>query len=783
MSSRANKRHRPSLFLSSSLTWSWVLARVLLPCWLQSAHAQSAPVYTPRFCSGSAIANNTLYVISGTTSTTSAAISTAETLTLSLSQPFSVDQAPWSQRQAGYFVQDARAVSTLDQKHLVMSGVLDQARQLVAVYDLATDVWNFVPFTATASASPQGPRSLAGISLDFESGRVLLYGGLVVTSSDTTGQRSYSLSKEIDVLEINALPLDKWVWAAATESQVQPPGIVQPIQHYLPSLHATFVMGGATSTVNPVNGTFTQCNLFNAGYLIKATGSITDMASSIPVTNVELLGPSLPTPRIQACTVVLSNGDVFMYGGATPNETLNDAWILSTKTWTWSNIPIQGLPVDGRAGSTCQMATLNQLIVVGGYTTSSAGVLNFSVPQLAIINTDSWTWTLNFKPGPPLPWFSSHSQPSLLSTGAIIGIALGCCILLGILLFLLARKFWRSKWENTIQSRRKRLQGKLFGGTLSSEPLVYSDELRDRDDDMSPDSTARTSMIPFTQLGDSAATTEGRNQFPRPDSYQQEQKQKQYVLQHQHNQQHQQQQHQNYPQKHPFPSAFPQPGFPLQSPVVVKQLQSTQTTNTNARHQGQRSSGQTKKPSSAFLIIPYVPDESAFSTSSTALNSDSTSGMSSTIYDSQASPHNTFSSTTSTSKTSSNGSERRKLGLTDLPESARMPHTLADMHHGQYVKTLQHHKQYERRRQEELRLNSGLARSGTHESLMGRFGHVGYDDEDLGLATGVLRLREVDLGEESISGSVNGVEAGTILLSSHLETSVLESEGVSSEWP
>lgn len=66
---------------------------------------------------------------------------------------------------------------------------------------------------------------------------------------------------------------------------------------------------------------------------------------------------------------------------------------------------------------------------------------------------------------------------------------------------------------------------------------------------------------------------------------------------------------------------------------------------------------------------------------------------------------------------------------------------------------------------------------------MGRFGHVGYDDEDLGLATGVLRLREVDLGEESISGSVNGVEAGTILLSSHLETSALESEGVSSEWP
>jgi len=328
----------------------------------------------------------------------------------------------------------------------------------------------------------------------------------------------------------------------------------------------------------------------------------------------------------------------------------------------------------------------------------------------------------------------------------------------------------------------------LFGGTQSSEPLVLSDELRDHDDDMSPDGTARTSMIPFAQLGGSVAKTQGQSQFSWTDSHLQEQEQKHYFLQHQREQQQQQQQHQHYPQKHPLPPTFPKPGHPLQSPVVVKQLQSAQTATTNARQQEQqRSSRQTKKPSSAFLIIPYVPDDSAFSTSSTALNSDSTSGMSSTLYDTQTSPHNTSSSTTSTSKASktsgSNSSERKKLGLTDLPESTRMPHTLADMHHGQYVKTLQHHKQYERRRQEELRLNSGLARSGTHESLVSRFGHVGYDDEDLGLATGVLRLREVDLGEESISGSVNGVEAGTILLSSHLETSALESEGVSSEWP
>ncbi|KAF9327075.1 hypothetical protein BG006_009582 [Podila minutissima] len=672
-------------------------------------------------------------------------------------------------------------------------------RQLVGVYDLATDAWIVVPSTATAFASPQAPRSMAGISMDFESGRVLLFGGLVVTSSDTTGQRSYSLSKEIDVLEVNKLATDKWTWAAATERQVQPPGIAQPIQHYLPLLHATFVMGGATTNINPANGTFTQCNVFNAGYLIYATGSTTELASSIPVTNVELRG-SLPTPRVLACTVVLSNGDVFMYGGTTPNETLNDAWILNTRSWTWSNMPIKGLPVNGRAGSTCQMATVNQLLVVGGYTITSPGVKDFAAPQLAIIDTDSWTWTLNFKPGPPSPMSSPQSQSSsTLSTGAIVGSALGCCFLIGVLLFFLARKFKWRKQEGNMQNRRKRLQGKLFSGTQSSgtqssEPLVHSDELRDQhDDDVSPDSTVRTSMIPFAQMGGSVATTQGRGPLPWPESLQQGQEQKQYFLQHQqHQQQQQQQQHpqqnQIYPQKQPFKSpTFPQPSLPLQSPVVVKQLSSVQVTTLNAQQRQEPwHSNQSKKPSSPFLIIPYVPDDSAFSTSSTAPNSDSNGSLD----DTQTSPHNTPSwstaSTTKASNNSSNGSERRKLGLTDLPKSIRMPHTLADMHHGQYVKTLQHHKQYERRRQEELRLNSGLARSGTQESMarLGGNNYYGYDDEDddLGLATGVLRLREVDLGEESISGSVNGLEAGTILLSSHLETSALESEGILSEW-
>ncbi|KAF9428385.1 hypothetical protein BGZ94_002563 [Podila epigama] len=819
--------------------WPWLLTRVLLPCLLQSisVHGQPAPAspYSPRHSSGSTIANNTLYIISGTTtlsqpSTTpaTASIATAETLALPLTKAFSVGSAPWRRQQAGYFIRDARVIATLDQKHLILSGVLDQPRQLVAVYEVAADRWMFLPATAASSITPQTPRTMSGLSLDHDSGRIFVFGGMVAAPSSTTGQRSFSLSSEMDVLDVRTtLPVDEWAWAAVVESQVQPPAIVQPIQHYIPHRKATVILGGASS-VNLVNGTISQYNPFNIGYLVTTKGSVTDMAKGLSAKNVQLFGsPDMPTPRIEACTAVLANGDLFMYGGTTSKETLHDAWVLNTRTWTWSAISIDNLPNLGRAGSTCQMATANQIIVVGGYTITPSGTREFVSPQVAIINTDHWIWTLEFIPGPPSPSSPQIPQNSALSTGAIVGIVIGCCVFLGVAALLFWKKVWQKRLENHRKARRKRLQGKLFGGTHSSEPLVQADDelLRDHhyhqhqhqhqyqnyDGDMSPDGTVR-SDIPIMHLGSSSRGGGGGGGGGGILGHGQQLDQGHYGWEAMHpgrSKQSRTQEHQRQP-LHQY--LYSKPGMPIQSPVVVTQLPSSSTNDStkplNARQQEQqqRFSKQVKKPSSPFLIIPYVPDDSAFSTttttmstattdsSSTMMGSTSSHNLSSTLYDTQStvddhtdnSYHGKSSSSNSSSGNKNNSrnsnsnnnnvNARKIIDITGLPESARMSHTLADMQRGQYVKTLQHHKQYERRRQEQIRNHTGPVRSGTQETFI----DGGYYDggSGLDLATAVINLREVDVGEESIATPVNGVEAGTILLSSHLETTHLSNDDI-----
>ncbi|KAG0081977.1 hypothetical protein BGZ92_011942, partial [Podila epicladia] len=99
--------------------------------------------------------------------------------------------------------------------------------------------------------------------------------------------------------------------------------------------------------------------------------------------------------------------------------------------------------------------------------------------------------------------------------------------------------------------------------------------------------------------------------------------------------------------------------------------------------------------------------------------------------------------------------DSRRIKDEGFPESERMTHVKADKQHSQYVKTQQHGKQYERRRQLEEQLQSGstsLNRSGTHYTYKD-------DPEDgIELASSVIHLREVEVGEESIVTRLNGLE-------------------------
>jgi len=85
---------------------------------------------------------------------------------------------------------------------------------------------------------------------------------------------------------------------------------------------------------------------------------------------------SVPSPRWMPCTVVLQDGNVFMMGGEDPiqgyeiggerKSALSDAWILNTQNWTWFHRPIGGFPPGGIRGHSCQMATHEQILVIGG---------------------------------------------------------------------------------------------------------------------------------------------------------------------------------------------------------------------------------------------------------------------------------------------------------------------------------------------------------------------------------------------------------------------------------
>lgn len=112
--------------------------------------------------------------------------------------------------------------------------------------------------------------------------------------------------------------------------------------------------------------------------------------------------------------------------------------------------------------------------------------------------------------------------------------------------------------------------------------------------------------------------------------------------------------------------------------------------------------------------------------------------------------------------------DTRHMKDEEFPESERMTIVMADKQHSQYFKTQQHGKQYERRRQLEGQLksnNTSLNRSGTH------YTYKDNPEDGIELATGIIHLREVELGEESIMTRLNGLETGAILVSSHLDAS------------
>ncbi|KAF9965353.1 hypothetical protein BGZ70_004995 [Mortierella alpina] len=155
-----------------------------------------------------------------------------------------------------------------------------------------------------------------------------------------------------------------------------------------------------------------------------------------------------------------------------------------------------------------------------------------------------------------------------------------------------------------------------------------------------------------------------------------------------------------------------------------------------------------------LIITPYSPTTTSFSTSTFA----------------------DVSLDTPTSKSSRGNNKRNKGAYNNeihLPESERLPETMADNQYGHYFKTIQHHKQYEKRltgiQQQQQQRQSSLGRSDT--STQYTMVHKDDVEDHPYFATGMIDLKEIELGEESIMIPMQPLETGTILVSGYVDPS------------
>lgn len=346
------KKHRRRLRHFGSAIRTYLLLA------LTSTLVQSQPgAYTNRFAAASAVVNGTLYIISGSNSTTGDQ-PIAEVLTLPLHKSFKVNDIPWSRRDQGVFAGVARAVKTAKGKYLILAGVGPPATSLVKVYDISQDKWHDLP-SSSRSNYVQAPRTSPSIAIDAGSGLVVVHGGYM--SNDQ------KISAELNILRISSeTDFNDWNWANPDISSKLPP-LYQSIMLYVPEVQATLVLGGC-DMVNNNGSNVTNCSPWNEGYLLTTTatpgGGTSSTSKKLTLKGKDGAINTVPEARRLPCYVLLDNSTVLIYGGLASNgDALKDAWILNVKTRTWHQTPLKS---PGRAGGTCEKIGPSQVMVVGG---------------------------------------------------------------------------------------------------------------------------------------------------------------------------------------------------------------------------------------------------------------------------------------------------------------------------------------------------------------------------------------------------------------------------------
>ncbi|KAF9364618.1 hypothetical protein BGX34_000922 [Mortierella sp. NVP85] len=408
-------------------------------------HAQNSSLYTPvTFAASAILSDGAFYLYGGATRIAALNVGSKQFLRLDLTQSFNTTAPPWTALPGYLSYTMITAAPSRDGKQLILGGNRDNFGPISYIYDVGDAEWTRAPdLPGLVGSMDQYKRSNLGITLDPYTGLVYMYGGF----------QYYGFSSEISVMDTNNPSPSKMTWTLA-QNQTQIPALYEPVVLFLPTLKKTAVLGGC-SGFNASSGLVESCARLDVVYLISNGISISALDIQRQVTGAT---GTTPTPRYHVCKVVLKNGNVFIQGGKNQNTFFNEAWILDVSNWTWNTVTING-PVEAmtRNGHTCQMGPNGQILVVGGVDSSNA----FVTPYMAVIDTNTWTWTTQYKGAPLNSIWTNYPKPGGdgnnnggpgsgagntsdgLSSGAKGGIGAGIAI--GVLALCVGFFFWRRK--------------------------------------------------------------------------------------------------------------------------------------------------------------------------------------------------------------------------------------------------------------------------------------------------------------------------------------------------
>ncbi|KAF0549461.1 galactose oxidase [Gigaspora margarita] len=170
-----------------------------------------------------------------------------------------------------------------------------------------------------------------------------------------------------------------------------------------------------TPTINNFNSSFTSRNEIQA--VIDNYGKIFIFGGS------DYINPTI-TPNytsqsaltyVRYTATLLPNGLIVYIGGSSGSSTsvrvnnISQIQVFGTKLYAWSTKPISGSTIAPRRYHSAVLTQDGNIIIYGGSTHDSSGNIVYVYSDIAVLNTNSWVWTVPSVSGTSAPPLTQHS--------------------------------------------------------------------------------------------------------------------------------------------------------------------------------------------------------------------------------------------------------------------------------------------------------------------------------------------------------------------------------------